>query len=254
MSFQNLLLEVVEQLDSTTAELLRRKEVAAGTALLALTQTGGRGRSERVWESPRGGMYLSVALRVAEPQGLSLLGALALLDLLTEAGVRGQLRWPNDVTVQTLKLGGVLPVVRYAGNRLERAVLGVGLNVSTSLEVFEPELRSTLTTLDNVLPGREWDVVEVARSYLKFLEARLQLLEEKGLAAIVALCQPRLEGVGDGRLPVLVGGVESKTLAPVVSLDSDGALRLADGSRLEGLGRDQRLRFIESDPPTSPHA
>lgn len=244
-------LEVVPTIDSTTAELLRRdpEDAPVGAALLALAQTGGRGRSERVWESPTGGMYLSVVVSTEIPEGLSLLGAKALLELVAGYGGKARLRWPNDVTLRGRKLGGVLPVVRYSGNRLERAVLGVGLNVFSSPEHFTSELRAHLTTLALECPVREWDVVEVARRYLELLALELQFLEDQGLAAFVERCQGALEGRGEQRIPVLVEpGKSPVELAPVDKLDPDGALRLVDGSRLDCLGREQRLRFVDPSP------
>ncbi len=249
-------LEVVEVIDSTTAELLRRdpEDAPAGSALLALSQSGGRGRSERVWESPRGGMYLSVVISTDRPEGLSLVGAKTLIRMVGECGVRARLRWPNDVTVKARKLGGVLPVVRYSGNRIERAVLGVGLNVVSPPESFPPELRPELTTLALECGAEEWDVVEVAIRYLELLASELGFLNEEGLAAFVGRCQEDLEGRDEQRVPVLVEpGKRPVELAPVDKLDWDGALRLIDGSRIDSLGREQRLRFKDELPPTSPH-
>lgn len=241
-------LRVVESIDSTTAELLRLplEQAPPGTALLALSQSGGRGRSDRVWESPPGGMYLSVVLRPSTPQGLSLVGARALLDLLESLGLQGMLRWPNDVMLAGRKVGGVLPVARYQGNSLERAVLGVGLNVLQSPASFSPALRSQATSLAQLLPRAAWDVERVARRYLRSLETALASLEREGLPAFCRACEPYLEGLADGRSPVLVQPDQPpQPLATVVGLADDGALRLADGTVLASLGRDQRLRFTE---------
>jgi BirA family biotin operon repressor/biotin-[acetyl-CoA-carboxylase] ligase len=239
-------LTVVENLDSTTAELLRRPlgEAAVGTALLALRQSGGRGRSERVWESPPGGMYLSVVLRPYEPRGLSLLGALVALELLQRYGLSPRLRWPNDVMLQGRKIAGVLPVARYQGNRLERAVLGVGLNVRQAPESFPLELRGHVTTLAGLLPQRAWEVVEVARDYLAGLEQQLERLQQEGLESLCRRCEDYLEGLRQERVPVLVtAGQAVRPLPGIVGLAPDGALMLDGGQRLHGLGRDERLRF-----------
>lgn len=247
-------LEVVEMIDSTTAELLRRpsSQAAPGTALLALRQQAGKGRSERAWISPLGGMYLSLVVEVDKPQGLALLGAKALLDLVSGFGVKAKLRWPNDVMVSGRKLGGVLPVVRYAGNRLERAVLGVGLNVCPEVSHFPDDLE--FTTLASERPEVAWSVPDVARRYLAKFETHLNILSSQGLACFVEHCQSDLEGTDPGRIPILVEpGVAPRRLAPIVGLDHDGALRLSDGTRLESLGREQRLRFADEARPTSPH-
>jgi BirA family biotin operon repressor/biotin-[acetyl-CoA-carboxylase] ligase len=193
-------------------------------------------------------MYLSAALLPRWPQGLSLLGAKALLRLVESFGLRGKLRWPNDVTLEGRKIGGVLPVARYQGNALERAILGVGLNVCQPLQAFPAELRPSLTTLALACPGTDWDVPKVARAYLRALEVEMADLEQHGLARLSRACEPYLEGLGDGRLPVLVTPDQRhQSLPPVAGLSPTGALLLEGGEVLDTLGRDQRLRF--SDEP-----
>lgn len=243
-------LRVVERIDSTTAELLRCpiEQAQPGTALLALEQSGGKGRSDRPFLSPPGGMYLSVSLRPREPDGLSLLGSMALVVLLRRLGVASKLRWPNDVTVGGKKIAGVLPVARYSGNQLERAVLGVGFNISTPFEQFPEELRPGVTTLERELPGGSAspEVLALTRDYLEVLEDELQALELSGLPALALRCETVLEALGEERRPCLVEpGQPPVELSPIVGLDGRGALLLEDGHRLEALGRDQRLRFTD---------
>jgi BirA family biotin operon repressor/biotin-[acetyl-CoA-carboxylase] ligase len=236
---------VVETIDSTNAELLRlpSAEVFPGLALLAMSQSGGRGRSDRVWESPEGGMYLSAVLCPGEPSGLALLGALAVLRLLESYGIEGQLRWPNDVTIGGRKIAGVLPVARFCGNLLERAVLGVGLNVAQPLESFPSELQGQVTTLIQEGPTHHrFQVVPVAREYLGFLAVEFAHLQAQGLASFCSRCSPYLEGVG--QQPALVApGVAPVMLPAITGLTASGGLALAEGQTLEVLGREQRLRF-----------
>lgn len=240
---------MVPTIDSTNAELLRLpvEQAPPGSALLALSQTGGRGRSERVWESPPGGMYLSVVLLPREPQGLALLGAWALLRLLQEFGLSPRLRWPNDVMVGGKKIGGVLPVARYQGNRLERAILGVGLNVAQEAVAFPEELRSQLTTLAREATESVPSVPTLAHRYLDTLALEMERMEETGLSALCLTCQPYLEGVGEpGRLAVLVEpGQPPRILGEVAGLAGDGALLLKSGQSLATLGRQERLRFSD---------
>ena len=242
-------LTIVEAIDSTNAELLRATldQFPPGSALLALLQSGGRGRSDRVWESPRGGMYLSIMLLPDNPQGLSLLGAKAILRLLESYGLKGTLRWPNDVMVEGKKLGGVLPVARYQGNHLERAVLGVGLNVCQPLEAFPADLRHRVTTLQQLRPSRDWkDVPRVAQAYLRSLEVEWESLQVNDLAHLCAQCEPYLEGVASDRRPVLVQpGRPPQILPSIEGLTAHGALRLTGGEVLESLGREERLRFTD---------
>ena len=107
-----------------------------GTCVLALEQTRGRGRMERTWRSDRGkGLYLSVVLRPPWPAHesgwLSILAALAVARALDRLGVRGaRIKAPNDVHVGARKIAGVLVEPRLGGDRIEFAVVGIGLNVA----------------------------------------------------------------------------------------------------------------------------
>lgn len=245
-------LAVVEQVVSTNTALWEAPSDKAkpGQALLAWQQTGGKGRAGRTWVSPRGGLYLSVCLKPAQPEGLSLLGAAAVVRLVRQLGVEARIRWPNDVTVRGRKLAGVLPVARFQGSRLERAVLGVGLNVSASLEAYPEEVRESLTALAWEATGQaaQRSVLGLAWMLLASLEQESQALDAWGLARYCRHWESSLEGLADRRRPRLVeegGGV--RPLAAVAGLGPRGELRLVDGTVLDRLGPTQRLHFVGPD-------
>ncbi|MGH2397309.1 MAG: biotin--[acetyl-CoA-carboxylase] ligase, partial [bacterium] len=84
-----------------------------GAAALAGEQTGGRGRKGSAWASPSGGLWLSIVLRPTIP-----LEAWPLIGFAAGAGVAAalesvsgrtiQLKWPNDVILESRKVGGIL--------------------------------------------------------------------------------------------------------------------------------------------------
>jgi len=131
-------LAVYTQLPSTND---RAKELALagapeGAAVLALSQTRGRGQRGRTWISAPGrGLYLSIVLRPTSPaqQGavLAMVAALATAELLMDAGVPGiAVKAPNDVYARGRKIAGVLIEPRIARSRIEFAVAGIGLNLT----------------------------------------------------------------------------------------------------------------------------
>jgi len=138
--------EVVDFIDSTNTELMRRGSAAhpAPTLLVALSQTAGRGRMGRAWQSrPGEGLTFSWGMHLAPADwsGLSLAVGLALAEALDPAGQWGlRLKWPNDVcwsNAGTLrKLGGILIETQMAAASAETparrwCVVGVGLNLQT---------------------------------------------------------------------------------------------------------------------------
>jgi BirA family biotin operon repressor/biotin-[acetyl-CoA-carboxylase] ligase len=131
VSFQIVLgpVELVPEIDSTNAELLRRAAAGAahGSVLVADHQTAGRGRLDRRWEAaPGDALLVSVLLRpVLERPRWFLLTFAASLAAVDVAG--GALKWPNDVVVGARKLAGVL-----AESSGDAVVVGMGLNLRPS--------------------------------------------------------------------------------------------------------------------------
>jgi BirA family biotin operon repressor/biotin-[acetyl-CoA-carboxylase] ligase len=128
---------VVRESASTNAEVAAaaRDGAAEGLVLIAESQTAGRGRLDRTWESPpRAGLTFSVLLRPTFPPAgwgwLPLLAGVATASALHRvAGVDVRLKWPNDVLVGDRKLGGIL--TEAVGGAV---VVGIGLNVTAQRE------------------------------------------------------------------------------------------------------------------------
>ena len=130
--------EVVDQVDSTSSELLRRRAAAAistASLLAAEWQTAGRGRRGRAWTAVAGGsLTFSLGWRFEQGAGfvagLSLAVGVAVVRALEAEGLPGvELKWPNDLVHRHLKVGGIL--VELNGDALgpSTVVVGVGLNV-----------------------------------------------------------------------------------------------------------------------------
>ncbi len=128
-------LETVDEIGSTS-EALRARAACPGpeAALLALRQSGGRGRLGRPWQSIDGNLHLSVLLR---PQNLrwpghwSILAAVALADTArcyTPGGAALRLKWPNDLLLDGGKLAGILVEAGTAPGPW--LVIGFGVNLA----------------------------------------------------------------------------------------------------------------------------
>ena len=125
----------LDRVGSTQDEIHRLAEAGEpdGTAVVAREQTAGRGSRGQRWESPLGGLWLSVLRRPAKaapPLVLSLSAGLAVAEALESVGVHEvQVKWPNDLMVNDAKIGGILCEVRWHGDLPAWAVIGVGINV-----------------------------------------------------------------------------------------------------------------------------
>ena len=124
---------------NTKAKTLAEKGAANWTVVTAESQTQGRGRSGRTWESPKGGLWFSLIIRptitVDRIPLLQLWVANTLRTAIEEVyGVRTDLKWPNDLIIDWHKLAGILIETKISGPDLDYAVVGVGLNVNLTLK------------------------------------------------------------------------------------------------------------------------
>ena len=126
-------LHLLDVVDSTNRWLLDRPDQTY-TLVIARKQTAGVGRLGRTWESPPGGIYMSLAWTYADtmatPGALSLSVAVGLAELLNSmAAADIQVKWPNDlVDGSGNKLGGILGAFEPR-SRGCRVVMGIGINV-----------------------------------------------------------------------------------------------------------------------------
>ncbi|MBL0921709.1 MAG: biotin--[acetyl-CoA-carboxylase] ligase [Phycisphaerales bacterium] len=225
-------------IDSTSLEARRR--LAAGTlnppiALVAERQTGGVGRFKRPWESPIGGLWLTLAWPLgpnpaATLDGLGLRLGLAVaraVERVVQGAAPVALKWPNDVLVGGRKAAGILAEV--VG---DAALIGVGVNADFASSQLAPELQPRATTLRDAT-RRPIDLPSLEADLLRHLAGalRAEALDAPTLEAVRA----RLHGVGE----------------PV-------SIRLPDGERRSGvflgIGDDGRARLhIDGHDDAAPH-
>ena len=138
------------EVDSTNniAKALAVEGEPEGTVVSASKQTGGKGRTGRHWESPEGGLYLSIILRPDLPaQDLTLLTVLSCLPVAQAieevCKLVPRIKWPNDVRVDGKKVAGILTEVCYRGGEPRFMILGIGINLNTDLSTLNvPEAES----------------------------------------------------------------------------------------------------------------
>lgn len=142
--------EVASTLD--VAHALGGRGAPAGTLIVADTQSAGRGRMGRSWQSERGaGVWFTLLERPAADDLVSVLSlriALRLaraLDSFTDRGI--DVKWPNDLHVAGLKLAGILVETRWRAGRLDWLAAGVGINTRPPSAVAAASVRPGTTRL-----------------------------------------------------------------------------------------------------------
>jgi biotin-[acetyl-CoA-carboxylase] ligase BirA-like protein len=193
--FPPLDIEVVDQVGSTSTELLRRaqRRDIHGQVLAAEWQSAGRGRRGKAWTAVAGGsLTFSIGWRYEQGAGflagLSLAVGVAVVKALEAEGLAGvELKWPNDLVHKHLKVGGIL--VELNGDALgpSTVVVGVGLNVRLPAEIRR-NIEQPVSDLTTVA-GRGAPAID--RNHLL---ARLSAELAATLDGVLAHRIPRLRG------------------------------------------------------------
>jgi BirA family biotin operon repressor/biotin-[acetyl-CoA-carboxylase] ligase len=165
-------IRVSDIIDSTMNEARRlaRRYPGEDFTVAAISQTSGRGRRNRPWESPEGGLWVT---RWIHPGGSSLriqlyimAAAFVLAELLRNRwNLDATVKWPNDVLVNNRKIAGVLGEAEVAGERIESLALGLGMNVNNPPAAGGVSLKDLL--------GQEVDRKTILRKWISNLDGFL---------------------------------------------------------------------------------
>ena len=224
-------IETVAQTGSTNADLVRR--LASGETLRdeywlrAETQTGGRGRLGRQWQSVEGNLHCSTVVNLLSgdppPHTLSLVAGLAVHDMLASLapGARtARLKWPNDILCDGAKLAGIL-----CERTRSAVVVGIGVNVATAPDVPD----QVTTSIHRESANGKADAGEVLERLAQGFATRLQDWRAQPLSHTLEAWEQRAHPRGT---PLSVLDQGRRLQGTFNGLDADGALRLRlpDGS------------------------
>jgi BirA family biotin operon repressor/biotin-[acetyl-CoA-carboxylase] ligase len=245
-AFVGRTLEYWPEIESTNARARRLAEGGAPEGTLVLTdyQTAGRGRLGRQWVAPVGSsllMSLVFRPRIApvQVQRLTMICGLAAVDAIeSETGLEAGLKWPNDILTGGAKAGGILTEIGLRGDRVDYAVVGLGLNVNLDPARLPGELLMEATSLAHVL-GESVPRLPLLWALLQAVETRYLALQSghsphnEWAERLVTLGRAVTVALGDGVVQGIAEGV-----------DADGALlvRSADGGLRTVLAGDVTLR------------
>ncbi|MFL6202883.1 MAG: biotin--[acetyl-CoA-carboxylase] ligase [Thermoanaerobaculia bacterium] len=180
-------LVVLPRVDSTNtiaraivAEYQSEAQTLQPLLVLALEQSGGRGRQGRNWSSPRGkGIYATRVVSVADPALLQTLPLLVGIGLCRALSAHlpspCRLKWPNDLLVETggerRKIGGILIEASVRPGEAVQAIVGFGVNYLHGAADL-PENATSLVLLGGGVVNLEdltWDLVEGVEAELTHL-------------------------------------------------------------------------------------
>ncbi|MCK5572969.1 MAG: hypothetical protein KAJ12_09425, partial [Bacteroidetes bacterium] len=143
------------------------------------------GHKNRTWVSIPGNLHMSIYF---SPQqhvdhfgvGFTILSAISVvqaLDALQGLRKKPMIRWVNDILLDNAKVGGVLACTHSCGAVVAGAVLGIGLNVSTTPPVVPTPFVPEVTSIAEFLPeGKTGTLSLTFEHLLRYLEQNYHLL------------------------------------------------------------------------------
>jgi len=233
------------KIDSTNREARDRAKGGAreGLVILADSQSRGKGRLGRSWESPPGtNLYLSIILRPPvdpsdAPQITLLAGVAAARALSDVSGLKCLIKWPNDILLRGKKLAGILAEMEGEGARVGFVILGIGVNVNWRREDFPADLGVKATSL-RAESGREISRAAAAAGLLGELEKEYTAFIREGFSPRLKDEWNRLSWINGKEVTLSLP--EGEISGRALGLDTDGALLLLDG-------KGKPRRFIAGD-------
>ncbi|MDO4696449.1 MAG: bifunctional biotin--[acetyl-CoA-carboxylase] ligase/type III pantothenate kinase [Neisseria sp.] len=243
-----LLNECTSSNDIVSEAVRCRPEAAHRCLCVAHTQSMGRGRQGKSWQSRAGEcLMFSFSWVFERPQAelgaLALLVALACRRALAVSGIEVQIKWPNDLVVGTDKLGGILiETVRSGGKTV--AVVGIGLNFVLPKNVPQ-------TTSVQAVGKGGIRAADVLGNILSEIETMFGRFEQQGFAPFADEYQTANRD--HGRTVRLLQNGSLLAEGTVLGTDDDGALRLqtADGIK-RMVGGEISLRPEDMPLPSLP--
>jgi len=245
-------IEYLDTVDSTNraAGELARQGVREGAVVVADSQTAGRGRMGRRWESPAGeNIYFSVLLtpnvEPARVPQLALVAAVAVHEGLAECcpQIAAQIKWPNDILVGGRKVAGILCEASLEADRVHRVILGIGINVNGTK--VPRALRATATTL-RLAGGREVSRPALLGAVINHLETRYEgWLRDGSLSGLLAYFERYSALNGRPVAAENLSGVVRGTARGIVPT-GELVIETADGALLHLLAGDVHLLPLNS--------
>ena len=204
-----------------------------GAVIVAEKQTSGKGRSGRRWESPEGGIWLSIILHpkfdIAVTTLFPLAAALALSNAIEKTlKIKSELKWPNDITIKGKKVAGMLVDVSLESNKIENLVLGVGINFDVNTKQIEKSLKGTPNFYGVAsLSQRKKNIkpIKLVHSFLIELEKIYFSLSSGDVKKIIKDWTKNSSTIGK---TVTINTEKGKISGKAIKIDDDGALVISE--------------------------
>ena len=210
-------------------------------------QTDGRGRNGRQWYSPaNSNIYMSVGCQLPDEYlsslgGLSIACGVSIAKVISELGVKPQLKWPNDILVLGKKLAGILIETRIKGREIT-VVIGLGLNVAMP-DKTEDLIGQPWTDLRSSIIGKsaEFDNNWLIAKLIMSLVSAYNMYKQDGIKSFLK-DWTKYDVLKGQDVVVQANGREER--ARVIGLNNDCSLRVEVGGCEKSIyAADVKIKF-----------
>lgn len=218
---------VVGSTSDLAAELRRRGRLLAPAIVLASRQLRGRGRGTNSWHSSEGSLTATFALPIDERRPAHVLplaaGVAVRRALVAATGIESiQLKWPNDLLHDDLKLAGLL-CERVSGVDL----VGVGINVNIMPGALPAAIRHRVTSLRAML-GREVRLRDILLGVASEFERAFLVGDDAPSLSPLFREFSRHDALRGRRVRIVQAGESSEIEGIAEGVDSAGRLQVRD--------------------------
>ena len=229
-----------EEIDSTQnfAQKIAFDKKEDGTIIIAEKQTAGKGRLDRKWTSPKGGIWFSLIIHpkfdVSSSTLVPIAGAVALSKSIKSIlGIETSLKWPNDITLNRKKVAGMLVDASFQANNIDYLILGIGINFDIDAKKLEKRLKTSPNFYGVNSLRKEDDMTSpklLLKEFLLQFEKILLQLNKGEKSKIVREWTKRADGIGR---KMIINTSNGKISGISQGIDNDGALKLKTSKEIK---------------------
>ena len=221
-----------DEIDSTQnyAINLANSKNENGSIVIAERQTHGKGRQERKWESPTGGIWFSVIIQPKlSSSALSLVPISVAVALFTAikktTKIETELKWPNDIMIESKKVAGIIIDATIESNIVEHIVIGIGINFDIDVKKTQKTLSksSNYYGITSIVKHDKNNTkrIELLQMFLTELEKIIQQLEKGTTQHIIKKWISKSATIGK-KVSTVINNKKISGIA--IRIDPDGAL------------------------------
>lgn len=184
---------------NTIAKFFTKNNCENGTVIISEKQTHAKGRSGKDWDSPKGGIWLSIVLypliEINKVPLITIATGVAIAKTFEKIGIKNaKIKWPNDILINNKKIAGILIESKTKNNAINKMIIGVGIDANLDFEDLSEYAKEKATTFKK--EGIDVDVNTPIKIFLEEFEKVCLLLREKKYEEILNESRKRSHTIG----------------------------------------------------------